>query len=120
MKRGLVTPPLPFAEAERKPVLMERSIIRFPADCIRLKSHFFVVLRTPRDWDRGLWFGCLQPEPAGAALAERLFQLGQDRLQLARKRPRRIDDQKTGRGKRCAGALRRDAEFEPQAFARGG
>src|SRR5450755_3407321 len=38
--RGLVTPPLPFAEAERKASPNGLSIIRFPAKCLRLKSDF--------------------------------------------------------------------------------
>src|SRR5664279_5823952 len=38
--RGLVTPPLPFAEAERKASLDRFSIIRFPADCLRQESDF--------------------------------------------------------------------------------
>src|SRR5882672_464424 len=67
-----------------KPILIGLSIIRFRANCLRLKSGF---------WRRrgALGFRRFQPEPAGAALAERLFKLGKDRPQFTRQRPRRID-----------------------------
>src|SRR4051794_20537574 len=62
--------------------------------------------------------GRLKPEPAGAALPERLLQFGQDALQFAQKRPGRIDDQETGRGQGSTSGLRSDAKLQPQAFAR--
>src|SRR6202035_853327 len=52
-----------------KPVLMELSIIRFPANCLPRKSHFLLN----GNLRNNLGFWRLQPEPAGAALAERLF-----------------------------------------------
>src|SRR4029453_9005531 len=42
---GLVTPPQPFAEAERKASPNGLSIIRFPANCLRPKTGFSVVPR---------------------------------------------------------------------------
>src|SRR6516225_9791194 len=59
---AFITPPQPFAEAERKASLNVRSIIRFTANSLRIfarRGHF-------------------NPESAGAALAERLLQFGQD------------------------------------------
>src|SRR6266852_5033662 len=72
--RGLVTPPLPFAEAERKVGPNALSIIRFLANCLRLKLDFSLRPKCARLGR--LSFGRLEPEPAGAAPAERLFKLG--------------------------------------------
>src|SRR5258707_10468147 len=67
-----------------------------------------------------LRLGRLQPEPAGAALTEWLFQFGEDCLEFACQRPRRVDDQQPRRVQGGAGGLRRDAEFQAQTFSRGG
>src|ERR1700730_17941109 len=120
--RGLVTPPLPFAEAERKadPNRLEHNTVpgKLPTAQIALFAKPTPSSIRLRPGPSGL--GRLQPEAAGAALAERLFQLGQDRLGFHDQRPRRIDDQKAGRGQRSANGLRRDAELEAQALSGGG
>src|SRR6516164_7089947 len=85
--------PQPFAEAERKASLNVRSIIRFTANSLRIFAR------------RRLF----KPEPAGAALAERLLQFGQDDFEFVLQRPRRVDDQESAGGERCILSLRRDA-----------
>src|ERR1700722_8343414 len=52
--RGLVTPPLPFAEAERKASPNGPSIIRFPAKCLPFKSHFSQAVLTGAQGFHGL------------------------------------------------------------------
>src|ERR1700687_424965 len=92
--RGLVTPPLPFAEAERKadPNGIKHNTV--PCKLPTAQIEFSHGL-TPR-----LGFGHLEPEPAGAALTERFFQFGKDSLELTQQRPGWIDDQEPGGGER--------------------
>src|ERR1700687_4339372 len=109
--RGLVTPPLPFAEAELK---ADPNGVKHNTVLCKLRTtQIGLFARSPAR----LRFGRLKPEPAGAALAERLFQLGQDCFEFARQRPRWIDDQKTCRGEGVPDGLRRDAELQTQAFS---
>ena len=61
--------------------------------------------------------GSHQSPPGCAALAERLFEFGEDGLELSHQRPRRIHGQQTSRCQRGAGPVGRDAELEPQAFS---
>src|SRR5580704_15595142 len=56
-----------------KPVLMALSIIRLPANCLPLKWHFSRDPSALSAGPRQSGFGRLQPEPPGAAAAERLF-----------------------------------------------
>src|SRR5262249_21307499 len=79
---GLVTPPQAFAEAERKASPNGASIIRFPAGCLR-------IFRAAKAPEQALRLRHLQAEAAGAALAERLFQLGEDGLEFPMQRPGR-------------------------------
>src|ERR1700736_5522142 len=73
--RGLVTPPLPFAEAERKADpngLKHNTVVgKLPTTQIGL----FAAPRAPSTWLR---FRRFKPEPAGAAPAEWLFKFGND------------------------------------------
>src|SRR5271168_259497 len=85
---------------------MTASIIRFPAHCL---SDFCEI--------RGLGFRRFEAEAAGAALAERLFEFGKDRLEFGQERPWRVDDQEARRGEAGACGLRSDAEFDAQAFS---
>src|SRR5258708_4625604 len=66
-----------------------------------------------------LRLGRLKPEPAGAALTEWLFQFGEDCLEFACQRPRRVDGQQTRRVPGGARGLPRDAEFQAQIFSPG-
>ena len=93
-----------------KPIPIMTSIIRFPAYCL---SDFYGV-KGPQVSGFGA-HSIL--EATGAALTERLFEFGQDRLEFGRQRPWRVDDQKTGRGEGLSRGLRRDAEFDAQAFS---
>src|SRR6201999_4207922 len=108
--RGLVTPPLPFAGAERKadPNGPEHNTV--PGKLPTAQSDYSRLLEgvpRARPGARRLRFGGLKPESAGGAKAERLFEFGQDGLEFGRKRPWRIDDQETGRGQAGLGGLRR-------------
>jgi hypothetical protein len=83
---GLVTPPQPFAEAERKASPNGRNDNTVPGGL-----HTALIAAGADPGALGLWH--LHPEAAGAALAERLFQLGEDGLEFRLQRPRGVDHQ---------------------------
>src|SRR5258708_2714970 len=117
--RGLVTPPLPFAGAERKagPNRLKHNTV--PGKLPTAQIGLFAAPEVPGAWLR---LGRLKPEGAGAARAERLLKCGKDCFEFPHQRPRWIDDKKTRRGEGGACGLWRDAELQTQAFSgrRGG